>query len=836
MMKKLVAAFLCLIMLLSLFSCKKGSTEGIDNPSDPDGSTALDTSINSNTNPTSANYDSVLRVYRRIVDSYPIVNQNPRAVAAELGIQDEAEIESFVDLYTSILLFYPGRGQEDRVSPHYKLGCGYSVKDLNGDGVDELVLMNKDYAVMAIFSYADGHPVLLGNYWERNVCWIDGDGLIHNHGSSGADRSTNALYQIADGGDRLELIAEFGTDGHEWIDGVAYTKYYKVVDGEKVSITESECAALVEQYGKALGSVSGAEATKQYSGMIFTSLYTEAEIAMEMYEAAIKGEICVLDERLGEIKLKNCRFPSDNVRLDECEILTKAILDMDQDGINEYVIQSQAKDHIVLRYYDGTVYSYCFDSKNFFNLNTDGSFYWIDSCELDHCTRGYSQIAFEGSSFSIKEIYRIKQTSPYDYGDGTHEYYVDGKQITREEFRDYCDSNCRGKTRAIFSPLDIDTSCEYPISSEKAYELASEFWGLQSGMEEGAAGTRYVLNIVVLEKPNSDTRCYRIGCQYEGYTNHVIDSFYAQPPTSVRIHKELIVNAITGACRDSIDPEFEAEAEVAMEMYEAAIKGEICVVDEHSGEIKLEDCRFPNNNVSLEDYGSLDKAILDIDGDGINEYVIRSPQRDHIIMRYYDGKIYSYGFDFKSLFRLNTDGTFYWYSDAGDSTSNLPTVGLSQITFQDSSIVIREIYKLKNVCEYAEEYYLDGCRVTREEFLGYYNKSDKTWVQFSPFEFSCQYPITAEKAWSIADDYLGNPDGGHDVATGKTYFFKVVITEKPTDGSEYYIVVVQQFCFSHIFDGWQISNPDPLYEFERLAVNAITGECWKYVDPVPDGK
>ena len=48
-----------------------------------------------------------------------------------------------------------------------------------------------------------------------------------------------------------------------------------------------------------------------------TPSVSEAEKAMQMYGAAIKGEICVVDEQLGEIKLKACRFPSNNLRLDE---------------------------------------------------------------------------------------------------------------------------------------------------------------------------------------------------------------------------------------------------------------------------------------------------------------------------------------------------------------------------------------------------------------------------------------------------------------------------------------------------------------------------------------
>lgn len=274
------------------------------------------------------------------------------------------------------------------------------------------------------------------------------------------------------------------------------------------------------------------------------------------------------------------------------------------------------------------------------------------------------------------------------------------------------------------------------------------------------------------------------------------------------------------------------EAEKAMEMYEAAIKGEICIFDEHLGEIKLKDCRFPSDNLRLDECEILSKAIVDLDGDEINEYIIQSPQRDHIILHYYDGKIYSYSFDFKSLFRLNTDGTFYWYSTEG----NYPTIGLNQITFNGSSIAIKELYRLKNVCEYAEEYYLGGCLATREEYLDYYNHNHKTWVQFIPFELSCQYPITVEEAWNIADDYLENIDERQDHAAGTTIVYKVVITEKPSNNSKYYIVVLQEIHYCHGIDGWEISNPAPSYEHDRLVVNAITGECWDYIDPIPDGK
>ena len=275
---------------------------------------------------------------------------------------------------------------------------------------------------------------------------------------------------------------------------------------------------------------------------------SEAERVMKMYETAIAGEIAVIDSDLGEIKLSDCAFKSDNLRLGDCVSLSKVILDMDGDGINEYFIQSPDKDHIMLRYYNGKVYSYCFDKNNFYNLNTNGSFYWSDPYESENWYHGSNQITFDGSSLIIKEIYRIRHLHSFDFYEEL-EFYADGKQLTRREFS----NNRPFATPVIFSPLDI--SCEYPISSQKAYEIASDHWGFKSGMYEGAAGTLIVNKIVILEKPDGDTPYYRICWQMEGYRNHVIDSPYSLLPKSVLSHEEIYVDASTGTVRECTETE-----------------------------------------------------------------------------------------------------------------------------------------------------------------------------------------------------------------------------------------------------------------------------------------
>ena len=278
-----------------------------------------------------------------------------------------------------------------------------------------------------------------------------------------------------------------------------------------------------------------------------TPSVSEAEKAMRMYEAAIKGEICVFDEHLGEIKLEDCRFPSNNLRLGECEILNKAILDMDGDGINEYVIQSPDKDHIVLHYYDGKVYSYGFDNSRFHNLNTDGSFYWRDSYGSENWTRGLNQITFDGSSLSIKEIYRIKLISPPD---DINEYYMGGDEISRNEYLEYYNHTC--KTRMSFSPFEL--TCSYPIPAEQAWNLANTYWNNIDCRSEGALGTTIIHKVVLLDTPNSDTNYYRIAWQME-YASHIYDGWESNSPREIRIYKQLLVNASTGEIREYVETE-----------------------------------------------------------------------------------------------------------------------------------------------------------------------------------------------------------------------------------------------------------------------------------------
>ena len=274
---------------------------------------------------------------------------------------------------------------------------------------------------------------------------------------------------------------------------------------------------------------------------------SEAEIAMEMYEAAIKGEIYVVDEQFGEISLNDCRFLTNNVTVGECEILNSAILDMDGDGINEYVIQSgDEADHIVLRYYEGKIYSYSFGITEFRHLNTNGTYFW--SFRENNWVCGLNRLVFNGSLISIEKMYEVN----LDY-DNT--YYIEGKQVTYEEFRDQYDYykyySADPIVRKSFSPLEID--CPYPISSERALEIASGYWGVSDWDYDRAMGTTTAERIVLSSKPSDENRYYRIIWKWEDYW-HAYPCWEGQTPITTYIRKEVMVDAFTGECREHTEP------------------------------------------------------------------------------------------------------------------------------------------------------------------------------------------------------------------------------------------------------------------------------------------
>ena len=224
-------------------------------------------------------YDEVLWCYKYAVDYYNYnVNDSVDDVIDRFNslygkhFLNETEREWFSAIATSGYILYPGTDGDRRFDANN--ACGYAKKDLNGDGIEELVLLNANYTLVAIFSMCEGKPFLLRKFWNRSQGWIDSNGYIHIGGSNGADSGSRTIYRIADGGADLDLLFEYGMDGHEWVGDAAVSKYYKICDGNKKYITEEEYNLIDKQYEEYIGNMLGREVTKTSSGLHFKSLFT----------------------------------------------------------------------------------------------------------------------------------------------------------------------------------------------------------------------------------------------------------------------------------------------------------------------------------------------------------------------------------------------------------------------------------------------------------------------------------------------------------------------------------------------------------------------------------
>ena len=179
-------------------------------------------------------YDSIISAYRKIVELCPRTEEPTKD--KYFSRFSEETLQLCDTIYIATMCLYP-RDMNGVNSNCYEQ-FGYTVKDVNGDGVDELILRLDDHQVIAIFTMVNEHPVLLDYYWNRKNCWIDPDGYLHIGGSSGADRSVLQIYRISNKTGELILLEEGGTDGRDETSG--NTLYYKLVNNEKIFISKKE--------------------------------------------------------------------------------------------------------------------------------------------------------------------------------------------------------------------------------------------------------------------------------------------------------------------------------------------------------------------------------------------------------------------------------------------------------------------------------------------------------------------------------------------------------------------------------------------------------------------
>lgn len=133
--------------------------------------------------------------------------------------------------------------------------AGYLQEDIDGDGVDELLLGKNDPEsseykkewfdvwpdqIYDMFTIRDGKLLHVFKGWGRNRYYLCGDGIIANEGSGGAASNSHEIYRYSNG--ELQLI-----EGTDWEDGKG--TYYES-EGKTYDITNSDRDYEIEFFEK----------------------------------------------------------------------------------------------------------------------------------------------------------------------------------------------------------------------------------------------------------------------------------------------------------------------------------------------------------------------------------------------------------------------------------------------------------------------------------------------------------------------------------------------------------------------------------------------------------
>ncbi|MBQ7379123.1 MAG: hypothetical protein IJW70_05520 [Clostridia bacterium] len=211
---------------------------------------------------------------------------------------------------------------------------------------------------------------------------------------------------------------------------------------------------------------------------------TEAEIALEMYDAAVKGKIRVNSEYQGEIELKDCLLPGLLKKMEDSLVDQKAIIDLDMDGICEYVIQSSLGDCVVLHYFDGKVYAYTFSFRNFSSLRTDGTYFWYQTKD-GGLTYGASKLRFEGSEMIEESVFTVIEAN--EQNDAV--FYIGEREVDEQEYKACLAQTCKD----LVEYLAFEAPWQKTITKSKALKIAEDYWDIKSGDVDAETGYQFAL-------------------------------------------------------------------------------------------------------------------------------------------------------------------------------------------------------------------------------------------------------------------------------------------------------------------------------------------------------
>ena len=219
-------------------------------------------------------YDGILSVYRKMVALYPEYNPYDSYLISEnytagYRFETDADFALYARLLTAGYAVRPQENRQGHFATDGQNAYGYAERDLNGDGIKELILLTDAYDIIAVFTMKEEVAEL--------VCLrpdlIDDEGKIYE--------SYTYTYSLSDEQYRIWELDESGKKtaiftAWSGVVGPNRFAYYRLIDGKEIRIPDEEVEQFMAPFDEkvALGrGESGAEYMRCRADLTFLPIF-----------------------------------------------------------------------------------------------------------------------------------------------------------------------------------------------------------------------------------------------------------------------------------------------------------------------------------------------------------------------------------------------------------------------------------------------------------------------------------------------------------------------------------------------------------------------------------
>ena len=259
-MKKIFSVLLCFLMIISAVSCNNTSNTNTSDTNDTTNSQTNEDAPLQESDP----YIAVIEKYKELL----ICKKNNTTIP-EASETDSVAIKTVHELAKKC---------------RDPLDMGYAKKDINGDGINELIFTESTLDIVAIFTVKNSEVVpLITREHLDFLIWLDENGLIRVQeliveGQYMTGRNY-LVYEISEG--NLKERIAIGCDAMEKGD------WHKIEDNQKISISKEEWSALYSQYDICPFGWDEREYTKNHADLTILPLLETAVPKIQTYKLAL---------------------------------------------------------------------------------------------------------------------------------------------------------------------------------------------------------------------------------------------------------------------------------------------------------------------------------------------------------------------------------------------------------------------------------------------------------------------------------------------------------------------------------------------------------------------